>query len=216
MNSYYQLPIIVQWLLAILLAGLAIIIIGTWSDLLDKSFLYFPLFLLVIPIGQFAITPIMKLTGVYKYLTPMVLVFGASDKKYDLHNGTSFDYMMLMRNTQPGLPWRKKILSYYMEALLKVIEKIENKELPPTVEVRGSSYFFSDRTAEKLGFDLKKTGAFEILNLMFNIIDLTWTYSLAQGKFSWPNLRNIKTATTTGEKLVKNKPLIQAILKRVS
>lgn len=216
MNSFYQLPKIIQWLIAILLALVAVVSIGAWSDLLHHSFLCFPLLLLVIPIGQFAITPIMKLTGVYKYLTPMVLVYGASDEKYDLHNGTGFDYLMMMRKTKPGLSWRKKILSYYMEALLKIVAKIEANELPPTVEVRGSSYFFSDRTAEKLGFELKKTGSFEIFNLMCNFLDLTWTYSLAQGKFSWPNLKNIKTATTTGATLVKNKALIEAILKRVS
>jgi hypothetical protein len=139
----------------------------------------------------------------------MLLVFGASDKKYDLHNGTSFDYLFVMQKYKPGKKFRGKIWDYYIIGLLKIIEKIENKSLSENVVVRGSSYFFSDRTAKMLGFKLSKTNMFEKLNILANYLDLLWMYSLAQVAF--PNLNNIKTAEIKGTDLVANKAKLKEL-----
>ncbi len=204
MNSFYKLPKFSQWLIAIFMAIVAIGIILCWTKF-TYGFLAIFTFFLVIPPFQFLSTPIITLTGGYKYLSPMFLVFNANDKKYDLHSGTSFDYLMVLRKIKAGKAFQNRVLSYYIEGLLEVIRRIEAKELPETVEVRGSSYFFSERAAERMGFEVSKTGVFEILNLIANYIDLTWTYSLSKGKLSFPNLRNIKTASIVGAKLVSNK-----------
>ena len=45
------------------------------------------LFIIYVPVGQFAFTPIFKLIGVYKYYSPMLLGHMANEKQIDLHSG---------------------------------------------------------------------------------------------------------------------------------
>ena len=211
MNKFYELNKILQWIIAtvmflIMLAGFTI-----WMKIVAKNPLGCFSIFIVVPLWQFLSTPFFRLIGLYKYLSPMLLVFRASDKKYDLHNGTSFDYLFVMQKYKPGRKFRGKIWDYYIIGLLKIVEKIENKSLSENVVVRGSSYFFSDRTAKRLGFKLSKTNMGEKLNILANYLDLLWMYSLAQGKLAFPNLNNIKTAEIKGAELVANKAKLKAL-----
>ncbi|MBK7697160.1 MAG: hypothetical protein IPI30_23525 [Saprospiraceae bacterium] len=56
--------------------------------------LFYLLFLIYIPIGQFASTPFFTLVGIYKYYSPMLLGYMANDNQIDLHSGGSFDYLL--------------------------------------------------------------------------------------------------------------------------
>ena len=86
--------------------------------------------------------------------------------------------------------------------------QIEAKKLPETVVISGTSYFFSDRTMTKLGFKSVAPSAFYRFNLMVNMIDLTWMYCLAQGRFGIPKLWKAKKATIVGSELMRQKEFI--------
>ena len=152
MNDFYKQPKILQWIKAILL-----ILIGFLPALsmIAKGHshpIFYLLFIIYVPIGQFAFTPLFRLIGVYKYYSPMLLGYMANDRQIDLHSGGSFDYLFVMRKYKAGVEMRNRLLIYHFEGLLKLIELIENKSTPETVSIVGTSYFFHDRTLSKMGF----------------------------------------------------------------
>lgn len=171
--------------------------------------LFYLLFIIYIPVGQFTFTSFFKLIGVYKYYSPMLLGYMANDRQIDLHSGGSFDYLFVMRKYRAGIEIRTKLLLYHIEGLIKIIQLIEKKSIPETVNIVGTSYFFNDRTLSKMGFETVNPSLFYRLNLFINFIDLIWMYSLSQGKLSIPKLWNAKKASISGAKLIENKKIIE-------
>lgn len=211
MNQFYKQPKIVQWLEAILL-----LLIGFLPALviIEKGYsepLFYLLFLIYIPIGQFTTSPFFTLLSIYKYYSPMLLGYMANDKQIDLHSGGSFDYLFVMRKYKTGIEIRNKLLIYHLEGLIKIIQLIENKCIPETVNIVGTSYFFNDRTLSKMGFQIVNPSLFYRLNLFINFIDLVWMYSLSKGKLSIPMLWNAKKARISGTKLIESKMVIEGL-----
>ncbi|MDP4587407.1 MAG: hypothetical protein NWS86_04440 [Flavobacteriales bacterium] len=211
MNKFYSLNSVLQWILAILLLSLGIYPAGLIFDLAKDQAIYYALFIFYVPLAQFAFTPFFKLIGVYRYYSPMLLAYMPSDKQLDLHSGTSFDYLLVMRGLKPGNALRNKILTYHLEGLLNIARKIENEELPKSVKVMGTSYFFSERTLQKFGFELEKASLGYTFNLYLNIIDLSWMYSLSRASFQLPRLNKVKKAVISGDDLLKNRDEIQRV-----
>jgi len=208
MNGFYKQPKILQWIEAIFLLLFGFL---PALSIIEKGYsqpIFYLLFIIYVPIGQFAFSPIFKLIGVYKYYSPMLLGYMANDHQIDLHSGGRFDYLFIMRKYRAGIEIRTKLLLYHMEGLIKIIQLIENKSIPETVNIVGTSYFFNDRTLSKMGFDIINPSLFYRLNLFINFIDLIWMYSLSQGKLAIPKLWNAKKANITGAKLVESKKAI--------
>jgi hypothetical protein len=82
--------------------------------------------------------------------------------------------------------------------------------------VVGTSYFFNDRTLNKLGFHIEKASLYYRANLFINFIDLFWMYSLSRGKVSMPALWDAKKATIKGDKLVAQKKQLELLYARLN
>ena len=216
MNDFYKLPKVLQWLLALLLLvsgffpALALIELGYAHPIAYLLVIFY------VPIGQFSFTPFFTLLGVYSYYSPMLLGYTPSDTQIDLHSGGSFDYLFVMRKYKSGIEMRNRLLLFLLEGLKKIIQLIEDKEVPESVNIVGTSYFFSDRTAKKIGFELIDPSLFYRINLFANFLDLAWMYSLSQGKWAIPKVWKAKKVQITGQKLLENKGQLEALYDKLS
>lgn len=216
MNDFYKLPTYLQWIISIVffLLGVFLAIL-----IIEKGYsnpLIYAAFILYIPISQFLYTPFFKLIGGYTYYSPMLLGYLVNDQQIDLHSGTSFDHLLVLRDIKPGVALRNRILLYHVEGLLNIITLIEKKQIPKSVSVVGTSYFFSSRTLNKLGFQIEKASLYYRANLFINFIDLLWMYSLSRGKFSIPTVWNAKKAIIKGDKLVAQKQHLELLCARLN
>ena len=215
MNNFYNQPKVLQWIESILL-----LIVGFYPTIaiIESGYsqaIFYLLLIIYVPVLQFTFTPFFKLIGVYSYYSPMLIGYMANDQQIDLHSGGSFDYLFVMRKYKAGVQLRNSLLMYHLEGLLNIIELIENKKLPESVNIIGTSYFFNERTLNKLGFEIKKPSLFYRINLFVNIIDLTWMYSLSKGKLSIPKIWNAKKASILGKELIEKKKLIEEIYQKM-
>jgi hypothetical protein len=216
MNDFYTLPKVLQWLLAILLLVSGFFPALALIELSYTQPIAYLLFIFYVPIGQFSFTPFFTLVGVYNYYSPMLLGYTPSDTQIDLHSGGSFDYLFVMRKYNPGIEMRNRLLLFQLEGLKKIIQLIEDKAVPESVNIVGTSYFFSNRTVQRIGFELIEPSLFYRINLFVNFLDLFWMYSLAQGKWSLPKVWQAKKVQITGQKLVEHKVQLDALYEKLS
>lgn len=215
MNNFYNQAKVLVWIESILflligiVVGILIIEKGYTQPLIYLSFIFY------IPISQFLFTPIYKLTGGYTYYSPMLLGYMANDKQIDLHSGTSFDYLFVLRKYKLGTVLRTRILMYHLDGLLKLIHLIENKQLPGSVNIIGTSYFFSERRLNSLGFKIEKATLFYRINLFINFIDLFWMYSLSKGKIAIPAVWDAKKASINGQTLLLQKTKLEGLYQKL-
>lgn len=111
---------------------------------------------------------------------------------------------------------RNRLLLFQLEGLKKITQMIEDKAIPESVNLVGTSYFFSNRTVQRIGFELIEPSFFYRINLLVNFLDLLWMYSLAQGKWAIPKVWQAKKVQITGQKLVEHKVQLDALYEKLS
>lgn len=211
MKHYYDLPNHIQWVIsiALLLLGIAVMI-----PILGKAYalLILPFFA---PFLNLVTTPFFRQIGYFKYLNPFVLSTVQTDKQFDLHNVFMFDYLVHFSWSDRGKYVQRTLLGHYFKALLTIIDRIEQGELSPDVVVFGHSYFFNERTANKLGFTVSKASSFWVINSVLQFIELSLLYSFSQGKLAIPKFWKVKRAEIKGYDLVKKKALLASLVEKV-
>ena len=160
---------------------------------------------LLIPVSQFAVSPLFTSIGLYQYLSPILLVYLPTTRDYELHHASSFDYLFLWQQLKKTPNRKRLILLYYVEGLLHLIRLIEEKKVSPDVHIHGTTYFLNTRTAKLLGLSLKKPDRLKQICQYLNFIDLLWMYSLCYNTFKLPPLNQLGCLQGSGQQLVERK-----------
>lgn len=192
----------VQWSLAMAMIIVLLVCIVAWFSI-DNNFLRIGLIFFIVPLYSFLATPAFKLYKKFIYVSPMLLFMKRGEDTYELHSGTSFDYLFVMRSIPTGIKWRNKMLQYYLEGLIEIVERIKSGEIPHSAEINGTSYFMSNSLTKKIGFNILESGPMERLIFIVDYLDLIWMHSLANGQLSFPRFSNLKKAVITGDQLLK-------------
>lgn len=200
-----------QWIAALLLFVLGVMPLIPIFKFGEDNNLFYSAFIFYVPWFQFCFTPLFKLVGVYTYYSPMLLGYMVKRKQIDLHSGTGFDYLFVMRKFQVGAAFRTRLMLFHLEGLLAIIDQIESGGYDTDVEVSGTSYFFSERSMAKLGFRSATPSLFYRLNLVMNIVDLCWMYSLSRGRPALPAFWKVKKAVISGNQLIASRNEIKRL-----
>jgi hypothetical protein len=158
-----------------------------------------------VSVWQLSVTPFCRATGIYRYHSPMLKATVRTSRNYEVHGGTSWDWLSLFRFRDRGAKAARQVLVWYLEGFLDVATRIERGEIASSVEVTGTSWFFRADTARRLGFEIRPAGFRLRFNLLLNALDLWLTYSFTRGRLAFPDLFAVKQAVIRGDELVRRR-----------
>lgn len=217
-DRYYGLSPWLAWPISIVLAIVGLAVMRQVFDYSEGRNFLSPVIgiFLVAPLLMLLMTPLLRVIGTYKYYSPLFLVFGEKKDRFEIHSGPSIDYLLHLRGISPGPELQRTVLAFYLQGMLNIADKVAEAEDPGAIEIVGTSYFFSDRSAERMGFKVSSGGWFHRLNLMFNFLELFFLNSLTAGKVDVPNVLKVKKATMTGAQLLEHRAYIQRLYERMA
>jgi hypothetical protein len=208
-----------QWTVALLLAALCLGIVAACYVLAFRNGRWIPLVaasvFLLAALESLLLTPLYFLVGRFRYLSPMLLATRRRGGGLDLHVGTLFDYAARLRWSDRGPRAARIVTADVLRGLLALVEQVERGELPPDAELAATSYFFSDRTVTRLGFELRDPPAAVRHNLVVASVSIAVRLSFTRGRPAFPDLRRIRQAATTAGRLAEHSAEIRRLLRRL-
>jgi len=194
------------------LVFLGFILIG-----LSLEWYYLPLVaapLILSVLSPFIDTPQGKKQGKLIYYSPLFITEKEKNGKIIIHGGTLFDYYYLIDRNWEGRQRIRYILRHYILGLLKLSESFNEKEAEE-ITLEGTSYIFNERTAEKLGFQRKRTNLIQQFILTYNYLQILLANSLAKGKLSFPAIGRVNTYKANLSAVKKNKVYLQQLAEKL-
>jgi hypothetical protein len=219
LESFSRLPRAVQWTVALLLAAVCLGSVAACYALVFWDWRWIPVAVaavfLLVPLESLLVTPLYFLVGRFRYLSPMLLATRRAGGGLDLHVGTLFDYVLRLRWSDRGPRAARIVTADVLRGLLALAEQVERGEMAPDAELVATSYFFSDRTVARLGFELREVPAAVRHNLVMASVGIALRLSFTRGRPAFPDLRRIRQAATTAGRLAEHSGEIRRLLRRL-
>lgn len=173
----------------------------------------FSILLLIIikPLFNYAFTPILKKFGRLRYCSPLFMYMAKGRNRYEIHNGTIYDFIKEGGFIEEGGKFKRKNMLYYILGLKEIIRLAEQGKLPAGSLFYGYTYYLSANTIRKLGLKCENAGVIRLILFYFDYVNLLIQFSLVNGKLTFPNPGNLRKITFTGEMLIQSKLQIEKI-----
>lgn len=201
-RSFYSYPKLIQWIISVLVGILAI----TLSTIFLIT-LFFPFNFLLIPFVKsathFSLVPLLRLCGFLNYHSPLFLTVKYKNNFWEIHNGTTFDYVLNMKWAYRGGRAKHITIKNYFEGLLNLINDLKKRNNPKDIELVGTSYFIGRNTIRKIGFSEEDVTPIKRVLFIIDYINLMLMYSFSKGKISFPNILKLRKVKIKGDRLIK-------------
>ena len=165
-------------------------------------------------LAQFIDTPVGQREGRLLYFSPLFLVEKGKDGTFTLHGGTLFDVLFVFNWQDRGEPARRKMITEFLGGLLAFTQFLKENNLDD-VTIKGSSYFFSERNAQRYGFNIEPLNQGQKLILYINYVVILLTYSFTNGKLSRPPIGQTKSVQCTGKDLLAHQQKLSKTVARI-
>lgn len=207
--------LLLQWCFPILLVGVFLLLLGLPFLCLPKGVYWLIAAILLLPLipilESFLLAPAYALAGRFTYYSPLLFAT-KSPQGIDLHVGTLYDYITQLRWIERGIQSQRHAMLLVLQGLLSICDAVAEGRLSAQNEITASSYFFSNRSVEKLGFTLNN-GSFEVkLNLALVYLSLVLRLSIIRGRWCLPDLKRIRCIHTTAGELLQQRSRIAKML----
>lgn len=167
--------------------------------LLIKYLLLVVFLIIIIRLFRFITTPILKFVGFYKYYSPMLMTVPLPFNIYDIHLGTSWDFLRISE-THP-----RKMIRFILEGFVNIANDIENGKIKPNKSFRGNTFYLKESTIIRFGFRTRKMNLIETLLFILNYAELCLLNSIYKKRFYLIPTGNIMIVTFNANDILANK-----------
>ena len=212
MSKFSQFPFFLKLLICIIFGGVfGYLYANYFFDLPYTSPWKYVMVAFFLPVYSITFMPILTLIKVADYKSELLFITQDAKKDYDIHFGSLFDCILSGLFTGSRGKFKDLMLFFLVDGMLEIIHEVETGKIDRGAEIRGSSYFFSERTAHKFGFEPMKMKTSHKYILYLNYLEILLVFSFSKGRFSLPNISDFKSMKTTGERMVDNKKYVEKL-----
>ena len=148
---------------------------------------------------RFATTPLLKKIGFYRYYSPMFMTMPWFFNTYDLHLGTSWDFV----NRSEKNP--QKVMECIAEGLINIAVEIQEGAIKKNASFKGNTFYFKEETVKRFGFKTRRMNYLEGVLFILNYTELCILNSIAKKKLYFVPFKNVTIVTCTAEDILQNK-----------
>ncbi len=153
-------------------------------------------------------TPLLRRIGFYRYYAPLFFIQPFGRNRVELHLGTTWDLMKAQRLSPQA------IMSSLVMGISGLVADAKRGRLQPELKVRATTYFLSESTLTRFGFDVRRPNVLEYLAFIGNYAEVCILRSVVAGRLQFVDLRRVLMAETTVQTLVDRETLVGPLMLR--